>query len=87
MGDWETALSSDYVKCSTKSAGISSYTYTDPVFDSDDAIDYFIGSGLQNVAFTDWIVSPNTCTQDLEYETYVTAAGVQTSDLSVVDPT
>ena len=79
-------LSTELAQCSQKSSA-TPLTLVDPVFESDDLIDYEIGSGLYNVAFSDWYVSGNTCTIDFEYRTMESVAGVETFDLSLSDPT
>ena len=50
-------------------------------------IDYEIGSGLYNVAFSDWYVSGNSCTVDFEYRSMERVSGAETFDLSLSDPT
>lgn len=35
-GDWETNLAGAYSKCRARSTSLQSFTFVDPVFDSDD---------------------------------------------------
>ena len=48
----------------------------DAVFETDDVIDYEIGSGLYNAAFTDWLVSGNVCEVDMLYQVRETVSSV-----------
>ena len=83
LGDWESALSSDYAKCSFFSATTRSYEFTDPFIDD---VDYKIGSGSYTVAFEGWDHLGDSCTMELDYETTVYAQGIETTDLNVSFP-
>ena len=90
-GDWETNLAGAYSKCTAHSASMKSFTFTDPVFDTDNQVEYEISSGFYEAPITtDWQITGNTCTMPfVEYKTHekLQATGATSSNLALVNPT
>ena len=86
LGDWESALEAEYAICKARSSTTSVLNFSDAIFDGDDVYEYTIGSGLQYAPFTDWFVMGDSCTVNFEYQTRVTRSGLETDELSIINP-
>ena len=69
LDHWDTYLKPSLTQCAAKTASTDTYTLTNPVFETENALYYEIGSGLHSVALTnDWAVQGNMCSIDFQYK-------------------